>query len=148
MNLNKVQLIGNLTRDPELKSLPTGMAVVNFSLATNRVYKDKNGAKQEEAEFHNIVAFGRTAEIIHQYSKKGASLYIEGRLKTSSWDDKETNKKMYRTEIVAENIQLGSRPAGNSSAYTPAPAASSAPAKVQEPEVYNEPNINPDDIPF
>ncbi len=110
MYLNKVQIIGNLTRDPEIKSLPSGIKVVSGSLATNRVWKDQNGAKKEATEYHNIVAFGKPGELIAQYMKKGGSLYIEGRLQTRSWDDKE-GKKNYRTEIVVENFQFG--PSGN-----------------------------------
>src|SRR3954463_10407036 len=105
MYLNKVFLYGNLTRDPELKALPSGGQVVNFGMATNRTYKDKSGAKQETTEFHNVVAFGGTAEVIAQYCKKGRPLVIEGRLQTRSWDDKESGKKNYRTEIIAETFQ-------------------------------------------
>lgn len=106
MYLNKVQIIGNLTRDPELKSLPSGVKVTSAALATNRVWKDPNGVKKESTEYHNIVAFGKPAELIAQYMKKGGSLYVEGRLQTRSWDDKE-GKKNYRTEIVVENFQFG-----------------------------------------
>lgn len=113
MNLNKVFLIGNLTRDPELKSLPSGTAVVSFAIATNRVWKDKQGAKQQDTQFHNVVAFGRQAEVIKQYSSKGAMLMVEGRIQTRSWDAQDGSKK-YMTEIVAESIQLG--PRGNQSA--------------------------------
>src|SRR3989344_3666743 len=107
MYLSKIFLYGNLTRDPELKALPSGSHVANFGLATNRTYKDKNGAKQEATEFHNIVAFGRTAEVIAQYVKKGRPIFVEGRVQTRSWDDKEGGKKNYRTEIVVENFQFG-----------------------------------------
>ena len=115
MYLNKVQIIGNLTRDPEMKSLPSGIKVVSASIATNRVWKDQNGAKKEATEYHNIVAFGRPAEVIAQYMKKGGSLYVEGRLQTRSWDDKE-GKKNYRTEIVVENFQFGGSSGGGSGA--------------------------------
>lgn len=107
MYLNKVTIIGNLTRDPELKQLPSGIAVCSFSVATNRIWKDKNGAKQEEVEYHNVVTFSRTAENVAKYMSKGSQLLIEGRLKTRSWEDKETGKKTYRTEVVAENVQFG-----------------------------------------
>ena len=100
MNLNKVFLIGNLTRDPELRNLPSGAAVVSFGLATNRVWKDKQGEKQEDAQFHNIVVFGRQAEIVNQYLTKGSLVLIEGRIQTRSWDGKDGSKQ-YRTEIVA-----------------------------------------------
>ena len=104
MYLNKAIVIGNLTRDPELRSLPSGVKVCSFSLATNRVWKDKNGAKQEAADYHNIVVFGRQAETVAQYMRKGSSILVEGRMQTRSWDDKETGQKKYRTEIVAENM--------------------------------------------
>ena len=113
MYLNKAYLIGNLTRDPELKSLPTGSKVTQFSIATNRIYKLENGTKQESTEYHNITVFGRQAETSAQYLKKGQSVLVEGRLQTRSWDDKETGKKMYRTEIIAESVQFGNK-AGSS----------------------------------
>src|SRR3989344_6560969 len=105
MYLNKVFLYGNLTRDPELKALPSGQNLVSFGLATNRTYKDKNGQKQEATEFHNIVAFGRLAEVIAQYMKKGRPLFVEGRIQTRSWESE--GQKKYRTEIVVENFQFG-----------------------------------------
>ena len=101
MYLNKAILIGNLTRDPELKSLPSGIQVTSFSLATNRVWKDKNGAKQESADFHNIVVFGKQAETVAQYLKKGSSALVEGRMQTRSWDAADGTKK-YRTEVIAD----------------------------------------------
>ena len=93
MYLNKTFLFGNLTRDPEMKSLPNGTAVTSFSLATNRVYKEAQGAKQEQGEFHNIVIFGRQAETSAQYLKKGQGVMIEGRIQTRRWDDKTTRTK-------------------------------------------------------
>lgn len=113
MYLNKATIIGNITRDPELKALPTGMKVCSFSVATNRVWKDNNGAKQEAVEFHNIVVFGKQAEATAQYMKKGSQVLVEGRIQTRSWEDKTSGDKKYRTEIVAENVQFGSK---NSSA--------------------------------
>ena len=113
MYLNKVYLIGNLTRDPELKSLPTGNKVTQFSIATNRVYKLENGTKQESTEYHNIVVFGRQAETSAQYLKKGQNVLIEGRIQTRSWDDKTSGEKKYRTEIVAESVQFGSKTGGD-----------------------------------
>lgn len=148
MYLNKVLLYGNLTRDPELKALPGGSQVANFGLATNRSFKDKAGQRQEATEFHNVVAFGRTAEVIAQYCKKGRPIYVEGRITTRSWDDKETGKKQYRTEIVVENFQFGAdggRAGG-------APAASheeqAAPADEAGDIKYPDEEINPEDIPF
>ena len=108
MNLNKVFLIGNLTRDPELRSLPSGQAVVNFGLATNRIWKGKDGLQQKQAEFHNIVMFGRLAEIAKQYLAKGSMIMIEGRIQNRSWEGQDGQKK-YRTEIVAEGLQMGPR---------------------------------------
>ncbi len=149
MYLNKVLLYGNLTRDPELKALPGGGQVVNFGLATNRVYKDKNGAKQETTEFHNVVAFARSAELIAQYMKKGQPLYVEGRLQTRSWDDKESGKKNYRTEIVVDGFQFGAK----GGAGAPAGASSNASEEQAMPKdadeiKYPDEEINPEDIPF
>lgn len=145
MYLNKALIIGNLTRDPEIKALPSGGKVCQFSLATNRVWKDKNGAKQESVDYHNIVVFGKQAETAAQYLKKGASALVEGRIQTRSWDDKE-GKKNYRTEIVADRVQFGPRGSGTGSA-TPAPKGEeqAAPADTID---YPEEEINPDDIPF
>lgn len=152
MYLNKAFLYGNLTRDPELKALPSGSQVANFGIATNRTYKDKNGAKQESTEFHNVVAFGRTAEIIGQYFKKGRPIYIEGRIQTRNWDDKESGKKQYRTEIVVENFQFGAdggRPSTGSGPSRDASGVEDQPAPKDADEIkYPEEEINPEDIPF
>lgn len=121
MNYNKVILIGNVTRDPELKSLPSGAKVTSLSIATNRVWKDANGAKKEQVDFHNIVIFGRQAETVAQYIKKGGSLLIEGRLQTRSWDGTD-GKKNYRTEVVADHVTFGPRPGGASAPATARPA--------------------------
>lgn len=112
MNLNKTFLLGRLTRDPETRALTSGQKVTSFSLATGRFYTDKSGQKQQQTEFHNIVFFGRLAEIASQYLKKGSLVLVEGRIQTRSWQDPEGNKK-YRTEVVGENIQLGPRSAGS-----------------------------------
>lgn len=111
MNFNKVILVGNVTRDPELRALPSGQNVANFGLATNRFFNDKSGARQQQTEFHNIVVFGRMADTAGQYLKKGSTVLIEGRLQTRSWQDASGVKK-YRTEIVTESLQLGPRPQG------------------------------------
>jgi single-strand DNA-binding protein len=154
MYLNKVILYGNLTRDPEVKALPSGQQVATFGIATNRTYKDKNGQKQESTEFHNIVAFGRTADVIGQYFKKGRPIYVEGRLQTRSWDDKETGKKNYRTEIVLENFQFGadggrSGGASGGAGYGEGSSAPAAPAAKGGEEIqYPDEEINPEDIPF
>ncbi|MEK7452962.1 MAG: single-stranded DNA-binding protein [Patescibacteria group bacterium] len=108
MNLNKVMLIGNLTRDPESKSTTTGKTVTTFSIATNRVWNDQAGQKQQKAEFHNIVAWGKLGDICAQYLKKGGIVYAEGRLETRSWDGQDGVKR-YKTEIVLENMQMGPR---------------------------------------
>lgn len=109
MYINKVFIFGNLTRDPELRSLPSGNAVTNFAVATNRQWKDRDGNKQENTEFHNVVIFGKQAELVSQYLRKGSSVFIEGRLQTRSWDDAGTGTKKYRTEIVADRMQFGPR---------------------------------------
>jgi single-strand DNA-binding protein len=113
MYLNKAYILGNLTRDPELKSLPSGVQVATFGMATNRVYKDKEGNKQEQTEFHNIVAFGRQGELVAQYLRKGSSALVEGRLQTRSWEA--DGQKKYRTEIVADRVQFGDRRSGGES---------------------------------
>jgi single-strand DNA-binding protein len=105
-SVNKVILIGNLGKDPEVKYTPSGTAVAKFSLATNERYKDKNGEWQDRTEWHNIVAWQRTAEIAGEYLKKGRTVYIEGRLRTDSWEDKNTHEKKYRTEIVVSDLVL------------------------------------------
>ena len=156
MYLNKVFIIGNLTRDPELKALPSGIKVCSFGIATNRNFKDKDGNRKDSTEFHNIVVFGRVAELSAQYLKKGSQAYVEGRLQTRSWE--QNNEKKYRTEIVAETVQFGNRP-GVSGSGAGAGSASASPAfngKVDAPAPgesgdkieYPSEEINPDDIPF
>ncbi|HVW71821.1 MAG TPA: single-stranded DNA-binding protein [Candidatus Paceibacterota bacterium] len=154
MYLNKVMLYGNLTRDPEVKALPSGQQVANFSIATNRTYKDKNGQKQEQTEYHNVVAFGRTAEVIGQYVKKGRPLFVEGRLQTRSWEAE--GKKNYRTEIIVENFQFGADGGrGGEGGASRAPRAAAEPADDfggapagGESIQYPDEEINPEDIPF
>ena len=104
--VNKVILVGNLGRDPEIRSLPSGQPVASFSVATSRRYKDRDGNRQEQTEWHNIVCFGKQAEIAGQYLVKGKQVFIEGRIQTRSWDDKSTGEKKYRTEIICENFQM------------------------------------------
>jgi single-strand DNA-binding protein len=149
MYLNKAIVIGNLVRDPELRSLPSGIKVCSFSLATNRVWKDKNGAKQEAADYHNVVVFGRQAETVAQYMKKGNSLLVEGRMQTRSWDDKTSGEKKYRTEIIADRTQFGPKGSSNGSSASP---SATAPAQGTEDASdtieYPEEDINPEDIPF
>jgi single-strand DNA-binding protein len=147
MYLNRAIVIGNLTRDPEVRSLPSGIQVTSFSVATNRVWKDKNGAKQESADYHNIVVFGRQAETAAQYLRKGSSVLVEGRMQTRSWDGADGQKK-YRTEIVADRVQFGSRPAGAGQG-APSKAAPQEPQEIGGESIeYPEENINIDDIPF
>ena len=161
MYLNKVLLYGNLTRDPELKALPGGQQVASFGLATNRSFKNKEGAQQEQTEFHNIVAFGRTAEVMGQYLKKGRPIYVEGRIQTRSWD--KDGAKQYRTEIVVDTFQFGAQAGGdnagasrssysssNAAPAAEAPAASreQAPTDMGENIQYPDEEINPEDIPF
>jgi len=104
--VNKVILIGNLGRDPEMRSTQSGQPVANFSIATNRRWNDRQGNRQEQTEWHNIVCFGRQAEVAGQYLRKGKQIYVEGRIQTRSWDDRQTGEKRYRTEIVCENFQM------------------------------------------
>ena len=169
MNLNKVFLIGRLTADPELRSTQSGQAVTNFGLATNRVWNDKNGQRQENTEFHTIVVWGRQAEIVSQYLKKGSMALIEGRLQTRTWQDGQGQKRK-TTEIIAERVQFGPRPAsqGGGTPSVPLPslqddAGSSpglqgnqgqkkeVPAIVEEavPQIdIDEDEVRPEDIPF
>ncbi len=151
MYINKAMVYGNLTRDPEMKALPSGQQVTSFSLATNRVWKDKMGAKQESVDYHNIVMFGKLAELAAQYLKKGAGVYVEGRMQTRSWDD--PSGKKYRTEVIADTMQFGPRAGGAPASGSYSPAASSKAAPAAQPEAletieYPEEDINPDDIPF
>ena len=108
--VNKVLLIGNLGRDPEVRTTPSGQSVASFTLATSRRWKDRDGNRQEQTEWHNIVVWGKQAETASQYLTKGKQIYVEGRIQTRSWDDKTSGEKKYRTEVVCDNFQmLGSR---------------------------------------
>jgi single-strand DNA-binding protein len=147
-SVNKVILVGNLGKDPEVKFTPTGTPVAKFSLATNESYKDKNGQWQERTEWHNIVAWQRAAEIVGEYLKKGSKVYVEGRIRTDSWDDKETGQKKYRTEIVAnELVLLDRRPEGE---FARGASASSAANFDQSRPNHDEhpTQIQDEDIPF
>jgi single-strand DNA-binding protein len=104
--LNKVMIIGNLGRDPEVRTTPSGQAVANFTVATNRKWKDRDGNLQEKTEWHQVVCWGRQAEVAGQYLTKGKMIYVEGRLETRSWDDKTHGDKRYRTEIICDNFQM------------------------------------------
>jgi len=105
-SVNSVTLLGNTGKEVEVKFLPSGAAVVNFSIATTERFKDKSGEWQDKTEWHNITAYGRTAEVVRDYVKKGDKIFIQGRLTTRSWDDKDTGKKVYRTEIVVNDVTL------------------------------------------
>jgi single-strand DNA-binding protein len=146
MYINKAMVYGNLTRDPEVKSLPSGMQVCSFSLATNRVYKDRDGKRQESTDYHNIAVFGRQAETCGQYLKKGAGAFIEGRLQTRSWD--KDGVKQYRTEIIADRVQFGPKGGMGGGASEAGSAGKGAPADDAGPLSYPEEEINPEDIPF
>ncbi len=148
MYLNKVVIVGNLTRDPEMKALPSGIKVCNIGVATNRYFKNKEGSRQEAVEYHNVVLFSRLAEIAGQYLKKGSQVLIEGRLQTRSWDAQDGQKK-YRTEIVAESMQLGSTRSGtqttSQSKDSPKDSSKDLPSDNIQ---YPSEEINPEDIPF
>lgn len=158
MYLNKVYLIGNLTQDPEFKALPSGSSVASFSLATNRTWTDKQGQRQETAEYHNVVAYGKQAETISQYLKKGSLLFVEGRLQTRSWEAQDGQKK-YRTEIIVDTFQFGPKGSGTGSVAgqsrptnTPNFSPKSTPASNQQEELptvtLDEDEIDLEEIPF
>ncbi len=147
MYINKAIIYGNLTREPELKALPSGSQVCELAVATNRVWKDKNGAKQESVDYHNVVVFGKQAELVKQYLHKGNALFLEGRIQTRSWDAQDGTKR-YRTEIVADRIQFGPKSGGASTgaSYDNKQTESK---KEEVPAIeYPEEEINADDIPF
>jgi single-strand DNA-binding protein len=150
MNLNKAFLIGRLTRDPETKALPSGQSVTNFGLATSRFFTDKTGQKQQQADFHNIVLFGKLADIASQYLTKGSLVLIEGRIQTRTWKDSSGNSRS-RTEIVGEKIQLGPKP-GHSAELNQNPGkvmpAQKEPGVAQEDIPVIEEEIDVKDIPF
>jgi single-strand DNA-binding protein len=148
-SVNKVILIGNLGKDPEVKFTPSGMPVAKFSLATNERYKDKDGQWQDRTEWHNIVAFQRLAEIVGEYLKKGGKCYIEGSLRTSSWDDKESGQKKYRTEIIANDlVLLSGRAEGGEASHARGAAASNFDQRTPEAEPAAATPISDEDIPF
>lgn len=147
MDLNKVMIIGRLTRDPEVRTTPTGKNVASFSVATGYSWTDQSGQKKEQTEFHNVVAWGKLGDIIAQYCKKGKQIYLEGRLQTRSWDDKTSGQKKYRTEIVADNmIMLGSAGGGSGASSQPSasPIITESPAPQSTPDIQ----IDDSDMPF
>jgi single-strand DNA-binding protein len=143
--LNKVMLIGNLGRDPEVRSIPSGQQVASFTLATNRRWTDKAGQRQEQTEWHQIVCWGKLAEIAAQYLTKGKQIFVEGRIQTRSWDDKQTGEKKYRTEVICENFQmLGQRGGGpETEAHAPASGGPTYDEGLGAPGAPED-----DDIPF
>ena len=164
-NLNKVMLIGNLTRDPEIKYTPKGTAIAAFGLAVNRNYTTETGEKREEVTFIDVDAFGRVAEIIGEYCKKGRPLFVEGRLKLDTWDDKASGQKRSKLKVMVENIQLlGGREGGpgeggpgvspdmadyaDSQVASAPPARRSAPSAPPRPPADPDLDAAPDDIPF
>jgi len=153
-SVNKVILIGNLGKDPEVKYTPQGTAVAKITLATNESYKDKGGQWQERTEWHNVVLWQRMAEIAGEYLKKGNKVYIEGRLQTRSWDDKQTNQKKYMTEVVAGTmVLLGGRGEGGGEGVSRGSRGGTADsfdqsAPAPEPEPAGASPITDEDIPF
>ncbi len=144
MNLNKAMLIGNLTRDPETRSTPSGQQVTSFSVATNFTWTDQAGQKQEKAEFHNIVAWRKLAEICSQYLKKGSKIYVEGRLQTNEWTGQDGAKK-YRTEIVADNMIMLDSKGGN---FQPNQPGATPVIQQEKPVTDDSEEIRVEDIPF
>lgn len=159
MNVNKVLLVGRLTRDPEVRNTPSGQTVATLSLATNRFWKDKSGQRQDKTEFHNVVVWGRLAEIAGQYLTKGQEAYIEGRLETRKYTAKDGSERR-TTEIIAENMQLGSKPQGgfsgrntnSNSNFSPAPKENMQSAPAEEIPTINleeeTDEVKIEDVPF
>jgi len=155
-SVNKVVLLGHLGKDPELKYTPNNVPVATFSIATSERFKDKEGNWQDRTEWHNIVAWQRTAEIAHEYLKKGRQVYVEGRIQTRSWDDKQSGEKKYRTEIVVSDMVLlggGQREGQGEGGPAPQrqrPAAQSNTMDQRSPDYDSAPGtqITDDDIPF
>jgi len=147
MNLNKAFIIGRLTADVKLRTTPSGQPVASFGVATNRYWTDKSGERQEKTDFHNIVVWGKTAEIANQYLIKGSVVFIEGRIETRSWDAPDGTKK-WRTEIIAERLQLGPKPRGEAEGRQPAASKEEKLAEIQLDEENPPEDINPDEVPF
>ena len=149
MYINKAFVYGNLTRDPEMRALPSGMNVTSFSVATNRVYNDRDGKRQESTDYHNIVVFGRQAETVNQYLRKGNGAFIEGRLQTNSFE--KDGQKHYRTEIIADRVQFGPKGGGGGAPADTGESKSNASGesnKAPSAPEYPQEEIDPEDIPF
>jgi len=147
MSVNKVILIGNLGRDPEVRYASSGNAVCNFTMATSRTYKNKQGERTDETEWHRVVAFGRTAEVCGEYLKKGSMVYIEGRIKTNKWQDKETGADRYSTDIITENMKmLGKR--GDDAGGAQRGSSSQASSGNNDPYQPLPGDIPDSDVPF
>jgi single-strand DNA-binding protein len=153
-SVNKVTLLGNLGQDPDIRYTPNGTALAKFSVATNERFKDKSGEWQDRVEWHNVVAWQRLAEIVGEYVKKGSKVYIEGRLQTSSWQDRNSSETKYRTEVVARDLVLLGNGNGNSGQH----AEEAVPQRkdrrgsqleeTEEPDLQYASQISDDDIPF
>lgn len=154
MNFQKTYILGRVAHTPELKQLDNGNKVATFSMATNRNWKDKDGKPQEEAEWHNLVAFGKTAEILAQYVQGGQMLFVEGRNKTRSWEDKTDGGKRYRTEVIVESFQFGPKAASRSGGVDSEENKSEVKTggytgPISDTTIdYDTNNVNIDDIPF
>ena len=145
-SVNKVILVGNVGKDPEVKYTPNGVALAKFSLATNERFKDKSGEWQDRTEWHNVLAWERLAEIVGEYVHKGAKLYVEGRLQTSSWEDRQSGEKKYRTEIVARDLVLLGDGNGHGNGR-PVQERQSAREQTHD-EEYAQSQTTDEDIPF
>jgi len=149
-SVNKTILLGNVGKDPEVKSTNGGTLVATLSLATSERFKDKQGEVQEQTEWHNLVAYARGAEIIRDYVKKGSKLYVEGKIRTRSWDDRDTGKKLYRTEIVVGDISLlsSAESNGKGSQHDAGKGAQKNKSNADQPESYGDLGITDEDVPF
>lgn len=152
MSLNRAQIIGNLTKEPEVRQTPNGSTVATFTVATNYTWKDQNGQKQEKAEFHNLVAWGRLAEICQSYLSKGQKVFIEGRIQTRDWEAEDGSRR-YKTEIIAENMIMLSSRSNSGEGYTPqaapTPVAQPAAQTAATPDLSSQDDeISIDDLPF
>ena len=148
-NFNKVILAGNLTRDPELRYLPKGTAVARIGMAINRTWKNEAGETKEEATFVDVEAFGRQAEVIGQYMRKGRPFLVEGRLKLDQWEDKNTHQKQSKLKVVLEGFSfIDTKGADSGAAAPPSAARSAAPSRAPEPPEAEPPQPEEDDVPF